>query len=316
MWMVLGRTMKLTKVLRDRYRGIKEERAAIKAGKPPPSFIPTRLREFDKRGGHKRKSIALYAAETGGGKSLWKLHLAWAAASEGYRVNLVDLEDPADRTADRVFARGTDINSARILAGDLEDDDIIRIADALEEAEEWADRVEYFDGVRTGEEALGLFAEHESDLDVFDYLSALPHGRNGREREVSEFMWGWTKLCQQRNRAGVALAQLKGEVTKRGLEIAQRSKRFATDPKAKPDIDGFRIYDAEDLAWCTDAGRNAKELGGMCRPGRHYKRLGHGDVKDDIMEFDFPKRNWGAEGRIRVGIDLKTARFFDLNEKE
>lgn len=308
--------MKLTKVLRERYQEIKEERTAIKAGKPPPSFIPTRLREFDKRGGHKRKSIALYAADTGGGKSLWKLHLAWAAATSGYRVTLVDLEDPAARTADRVFARGTDINSARILSGDLEDDDIASIGLALDEAEDWADRVEYYDGVRTGEEALGLFAKHEADLEVFDYLSALPHGRHGREREVSEFMWGWTKHCQQNNRAGVALAQLKGDVAKRGLEQAQRSKRFGNDPKAKPDIDGFRMFDAEDLAWCTDAGRNAKELGGMLRPGRLHKRLGHGDAKDDVMEFDFPKRNWGSEGRIRVGIDLKTARFFDLNEKD
>lgn len=304
--------MKLTKILRERYAEIKEEREAIKQGKPPPSFIPTRLKEFDKRGGHKRKSIALYAADTGGGKSLWKLHLAWAAATNGYRATLVDLEDPAARTADRVFARATDINSARILSGDLNDDDIGNIGLALDEAEEWADNVEYFDGVRTGEEALALFKKHPGDLEILDYLSALPHGRNGREREVSEFMWGWTKHVQEQNVAGVALAQLKGDVAKRGLEQAQRSKRFGNDPKAKPDIDGFRIFDAEDLAWCTDAGRNAKELGGLLRPGRLYKRLGVADAKDDVMEVTFPKRNWGSEGTIRVGIDLQTARFYDL----
>jgi len=306
--------MKLTKVLRDRYTEIKEERQAIKDGRPPPSFIPTRLREFDKRGGHKRKSIALYASETGGGKSLWAKHLIWAAATSGYRVTYIGMEDPAARFADRVFATGADINSARILSGDLEDDDVARIGLALDEAEEWSENVEFFDGVRTGEEALGLFQKHRGDLELLDYLSAFPHGRHGREREVSEFMWGWTRHCQDEDVAGVALAQLKGEVTKRGLELAQRSKRFADDKNAKPDISGFKIYDAEDLAWCTDAGRNAKELAGLSRPGRHYKRLGVADVKDDIMEFVFPKRNWGAEGTIRTGIDLKTARFFDLPE--
>lgn len=310
--------MKLTKVLRERFQEIKEERAAIKAGKPPPSFIPTRLKEFDKRGGHKRKSIALYAGATGEGKSLWKLHLAWAAATSGYSVTIVDLEDPAARTADRVFARATEINSARMLSGDLNDDDIQNIGFALMEAEGWADRVEFFEGVRTGEEALELFEQHPADLELLDYLSALPHGKHGRERSVSEFMWGWTKHCQKHDVAGVALAQLKGEVTKRGLEMANRSKRFAEDKKAPPDISGFRIFDAEDLAWCTDAGRNAKELAGFLRPERYLKRLDAipKNTPENKMEFTFPKRNWGSEGRIVVGLDLTTARFYDLKEKD
>lgn len=243
---------------------------------------------------------------------MWKLHLAWAAATSGFTSTLIDLEDPADRTADRVFARETDINSARILSCDLTDDEIVSIGTALMAAEEWADNVEYFDGVRTGEEALELFEENPADLEIFDYLSALPHGRNGREREISQFMWGWTKHCQQHDVAGVALAQMKGDVEKRGVERAERSKRFG-DQKAEPDISGFRLFGVEDLSWCTDAGRNAKELGGMIRPGRLLKRLGV-PAADDVMEFDFPKRNWGSEGRIRVGIDLKTARFFDLPE--
>jgi replicative DNA helicase len=309
--------MKLTKVLRARYQEIKDEREAIKSGKPPSSFIPTRLIEFDKRGGHKRKSIALYASETGGGKSLWAKHLIWAAASSNYRVTYIGMEDPAARFADRVFATGTNINSARLLSGDLDDGEVDQIGIALDEAEEWSENVEFFDGVRTGEEALGLFKKHPGDLEILDYLSAFPHGQHGREREVSGFMWGWTKHCQEEDVAGVALAQLKGDVTKRGLEQAQRSKRFGDGgASAKPDISGFKIYDAEDLAWCTDAGRNAKELAGMSRPGRHYKRLGVADVKDDIMEFTWPKRNWGAEGTFRVGIDLKTARFYDLPEKD
>lgn len=306
--------MKLTKVLRERYAEIQEEREAIKSGKPPPSFIPTRLREFDKRGGHKRQSIALYGADTGGGKSMWKLHLAWAAATSGFTATLVDLEDPKARTADRVFARGSNINSAQILSGDLTDEDVVNIGFALAEAEDWADRVEYFDGVRTGAEALELFKENPADLEVFDYLSALPHGRHGREREISDFMWGWTRHVQDEDVAGIALAQYKGAVSTRGQQMAENSKRF--DPKNKPNIDGFRFFDTEDLAWCTDAGRNAKETGGMIRPGLLYKKLGVADVKDNVMEFDFPKRNWGATGRIRVGLDLKTARFHDLAEKD
>lgn len=305
--------MKLTKILRERYAGIQEERDAIKAGRPPPKLIPTRLREFDKRGGLKRQSIALYAAATGEGKSLWKMHLAWAAASTGHKVRIIDMEDPKERTADRVFARETDINSAKILAADISDEEMQRIALAMAELEDWTDNVELYAGVRTGEEALELLEDDPGDLDIVDYLSAFPHGKDGREKSISNFMWGWTRQCQEMDKAGVALAQLKGAVTERGMQMAMNSRRH--DPKAKPNIDGFRIFDPEDLAWCTDAGRNAKELGGMIRPGRYYRRLGCNDVKDDVMEFDHPKRNWGAEGRIRVGIDLRTARFYDLPEK-
>jgi replicative DNA helicase len=306
--------MKLTEVLQSRLAGIKEERAAIKAGKPPPSFIPAKLREFDKRGGHKRKQIALYGADTGGGKSLWKLHLAWAAATSGYSVTIVDLEDPKERTADRFFARETDINSAQILSGDLTDDDLADIELAMSGMEEWADNVEYSDGVKTGAEALEIFEEYPADLELLDYLSAFPHGKHGREREISDFMWAWTRHVQDNNVAGVALAQFSREVTERGMRQYEQTRRM--DPKGRPNIDGFRFFDTNDLMWCTDAGRNAKETGGMIRPGRYEKRFGWAGAKDDVMEFDFPKRNWGSEGRIRVGIDLKTARFYDLNKEK
>ncbi len=304
---------KLSEILRARFQGIKEEHEAIKRGDPPASFIPTNLRELDKRGGHKRGTPTLYGADTGAGKSLWKLHLAWAAASNGYSVTIVDLEDPLDRTADRAFARETGINSALMLSGGLTDKQVQQIGLALAESEGWAEGVEIFEGVRTGEEAIALFEEHPADLELFDYLSAIPHGKHGRERAISEFCWAWTRHLQQFNVAGVAFAQLTGEVAKRGLQAYEADRR--RNPEGKPYIEGFSGFDASDLAWCTDAGRNAKELGFLERPGRILKRLGH-PAEDNIMEIKYPKRNWGAEGTIRVGIDLATARFFDLPEKK
>jgi replicative DNA helicase len=312
--------MKLTEILRARYEGIKEERRRIKQGLPPSSFIPTRLREFDKRGGHKRKEISLYGAETGGGKSLWKLHLAWAAASTGHTVTIVDLEDPVDRTADRGFAKETGINSARILTGqDLTDKEVQQIGLALQGMEEWADRIEVFEGVRTGDEALELFKEYRADMEMLDYLSAFPHGKHGRERSISDFMWGWTKHVQEEEVAGIAFAQLKGDVTERGLEAAKwiqaRAERNGKEVDVKRLLQKFRGFDTGDLMWCTDAGRNAKCTRFMIRPGRILKKLGLKAV-DNVIEFDAPKINWSAEQRIRVGIDLKTARFTDLDEKE
>lgn len=303
--------MKFSEILRRRYEGIRQEHEAIKRGEDPRAIIPTGLREFDKRAGHKRKILHIYGAATGEGKSIWKLHLMRAAALAGYRVLVLDFEDPEERTADREFSNATGINNAKMMAGGLSDKEVTQIGLALAEAEEWGDRVEVYLGLRTAEEALAVLTEHPADLILIDYLSAIPHGKHGRERSISDFCWAVTKHCQDYDCAAVAFAQLVTEVSHRGMRMYEAAKR--RDPTAC-DIEGFRAFDAADLSWCSDAGKTAKELGFMFRPGRYRKRLGV-QAKDDVMEFTFPKRNFGGEGTIRVGFDGATARLSDLPEK-
>mgnify|MGYP006921325578 CR=1 FL=1 len=306
-------------ILKARHKAIKSERKAIAAGEDPRAIIPTGLHEFDKRAGHKRKILHLYGAATGEGKSIWKLHLMRVAAQQGYRVFVLDFEDPEERTADREFSNATGINNAKMMAGDLTDKEVMQIGLAVAEAEGWADNITMALGVRTAEEALDLLNEQEADLVLIDYLSALPHGKHGRERAISDFCWGVTKYCQEHNAAGIAFAQLVSEVSERGMrfyEMQKKSSQYRNDDsKALPYIDGFRGFDNNDLAWCKDAGKTAKELGFMFRPGRYYKRLDpKTPVKDDRMEFNFPKRNFSSEGRITVGFDGKTAKLYDLPE--
>jgi len=308
-------------ILKARHKAIKSERKAIQAGEDPRAIIPAGLREFDKRAGHKRKILHLYGAATGEGKSIWKLHLMRVAARAGYKVFVLDFEDPEERTADRSFSNETGINNAKMMSGDLTDKEVMQIGLACAEAEGWAGNIVMALGVRTSEEALDLLNEQECDLVLIDYLSALPHGKHGRERAISDFCWGVTKYCQENNAAGIAFAQLISEVSERGMRMCEMQRKSAqynnTDNKALPYIDGFRGFDNNDLAWCKDAGKTAKELGFMFRPGRYYKRLDpKTPVKDDVMEFNFPKRNFGAEGRITVGFDGKTASLYDLPEKK
>lgn len=307
------------KVLQNRFRQIKAEHLAIQAGEDPQAIIPTGLREFDKRAGHKRKILHLYGAATGEGKSIWKLHLARNAAQCGYKVFVLDFEDPEERTADREFSNATGINNAKLMSGELTDKEIQQIGVALLELGEWAENIEMVTGVRTADEALALVNDQVCDMVLIDYLSALPHGKHGRERAISDFCWGITKYCQDNNAAGIAFAQLVSEVSERGMRMYEMQRKSAQyrndDSKALPYIDGFRGFDNNDLAWCKDAGKTAKELGFMFRPGRYYKRLDPKTaVKDDRMEFNFPKRNFGSEGRITVGFDGKTANLYDLPE--
>jgi replicative DNA helicase len=316
-----GSRMKFSEILKNRHKEIQAERKAILRGEDPRAIIPTGLREFDKRAGHKRKILHLYGAATGEGKSIWKLHLQRAAAMAGYSVCVVDFEDPEDRTADREFSHATGINNAKMMAGDLTDKEVQQIGLACAEAEGWASQVEVELGVKTAEEALATINEGVYDLVLVDYLSAIPHGKHGRERAISDFCWGLTKYCQDNDAAGIAFAQLVSEVSTRGMrmyEMDRRNKQFGKSDGEQPlpYIDGFRGFDNNDLAWCKDAGKTAKELGFMFRPGRYYKRLDpKTKVKDNIMEFNFPKRNFGSEGRLTVAFDGKTATLSDLPEK-
>jgi len=204
-------------------------------------------------------------------------------------------------------------------SGDLTDKEVEQIGLALAEMEGWADNVEIETGVKDGDEALELVNAQTADLVLIDYLSALPHGEHGRERAISDFCWGLTKYAQENNAAAIAFAQLVSEVTARGMrmyEMKRKSNEYRNDEGSAPYIDGFRGFDNNDLAWCKDAGKTAKELGFMFRPGRYMKRLDpKTKFKDDIMEFNFPKRNFGSEGRITVGFDGKTAKLYDLEKK-
>lgn len=303
--------MKLSEVLYNRVESLREERKRVKRGEPPTGFVTTGLRSLDRWGGNKRKQVTIYGLDTGMGKSMLKWQFVRAGALEGFTATVLDMEDPPERSADRLFSTETNINSAKMVNGQLSDEEITRITLAAAEMEEWADRVEYFEGVKTGEEALELLEEFVADQQHVDYLSAFPHGKHGRERTISDFMWGWTKICQEHDIAGVAYAQLKGEVTERGHRIHEMAKR--RNPSAPPDISGFRGWDHNDLAWCSDAGRNAKGLWFGTRPAELLRRLGV-KAEDNVMELDSPKQNWGPSGRVRLGIDLKHARFYDLEK--
>lgn len=302
--------MKLREVLRQRARTIRDELKAIARGEDPRNIIPTGLHEFDKRGGHKRKQVTVYAAPSGEGKSLWAFFLSMSAAAAGYRVAVFSLEDPQDRSADRGLAFETGINSAKLIAPDVDEEQVQQLLDGAENAE-WAENVEWYDGVKTPDEILELLDGEEYDMVVVDYLSAFPHGKHGRERTISDFMWAVTRWCQENNAAGVALAQLNNRPVEEGLEIFKRAQ--FRDPEAVPKPEWFRGFNESDIMWCTDVGRNAKEVGFMQRPARILSRLGF-PAEDNVMEFNFPKRNWGAEGVLRVGFDKKTARFFDLEK--
>lgn len=304
--------MKYSEVLRDRAAEIRSQREAIKRGEDPQAIIPTGIREFDRRAGTKRGVLTIYGAATGEGKSLWKLHLATAAAKAGHQVTVIDMEDPAERTADRTFSTETDINNARLQSLEIDDRDLVKLETALDDAEDWADNIDFHTGLLTADEALDIIRDSDSDLVLVDYLQGFPEDGDTLERTIARFCWDANKWAQDERAAVVAFSQVKQSVEERGLRAQEAMAR--RNP-GQVYVEGFRPFGAGDLAWCYAAGQRCKELGFMFRPGRYKRRFGDRS-QDDVMEFSFPKKNFGAEGTIRVGFDGRTARFYDLPESE
>lgn len=306
--------MKWNEVVRARLEQLEDQKAAKDRGEDPRAIIPISLREFDKRAGIKRKIMTLVGASTGEGKDLWQLHLMESAAKNGYTVEVISMEDPTEYTADRSLSKVTGINNAKLHQAEIDEKDLARLRLAAMEAEEWGELIEFHQGAYTAAEALKIMKSSKADLKIVNYLQAFPDKEGATlERTIAEFCWEFNKNANDTGSANVAFSQTNlVKVEDRGLEYLGRSRW--KDPNAPPNIEGFRPFGASDLAWCTAAGIRAKDLQILFRPGRYLRRAGV-NVPDDKMEITRPKNNFGAEGKIAVGVDLKTARFYDLPEK-
>ncbi len=305
--------MKYSEVVRARYEELAQQRAAKERGEDPRAIIPTGLREVDKRAGIKRRIMTLIAGTTGEGKDLYALHLMTAAAQRGYSVEILSMEDPRESTADRSLSSLTGINNARMQSVDIDERELARIALAAAEVEEWGDLIEFHEGSLTAKEATKLMRASTADLRIVNYVQAFPGDGQALERTIAEFCWEFNAIAKESGCACVAFSQVNPvKVEERGMERMTRSRW--KNPEAPPDVEGFRPYGVSDLAWCTSAGIRAKDFQTLFRPGRYLRRAGVA-VNDDRMEISRPKNNFGAEGKMVVGVDLKTARFYDLPEK-
>lgn len=306
--------MRYSEIVRLRYEELVQQKAARERGEDVRAIIPTGLREYDARAGIKRGIMTLVAAASGEGKDLWALHLMTSAARRGYMVEVLSMEDPRERTADRSLSTITGINNARLQSAEIDEKELARVSLAAAEAEEWGELIEFHEGAITAKEAVKLMRASRADLRIVNYVQAFPGGGGETlERTIADFCWEFNSIAKESGAAAIAFSQVNPvKVEERGQERLSRSRWKNPDA---PDIEGFRPYGVSDLAWCTSAGIRAKDFQVLFRPGRYLRREGR-NVEDNRMEISRPKNNFGAEGRIVIGVDLKTARFYDLEKKE
>lgn len=307
--------MEYNRLVRARYDEIIDQVAMKDRGEDPRAIIPTGLTAFDKRAGTKRGMLTLYGAATGEGKSIWAKHLMESAAQRGYRVLVFSMEDPKERTADRTLSTISEVNNARMMSLDLTGGELIKLALAVGEVDEWGHLIDFRPGLlREPEvmEALEGCQDDPPDLVLVDYLQALPGEGEGLERMIAGFCWKLNKWAQDTGSAVVAFSQVNNKPEERGLRMMEAARR--RDPDADPYIEGFRPFGPSDLNWCSAAGHRAKEVGYLFRPGRYLRRFGV-ESRDDTMEISFPKANFGSEGLIKLRFDGRTAQLTDAHKE-
>lgn len=310
--------MKWTEQVQARWDELQRQKELKDEGVDPGAIIPTGIKEYDKRAGIKRGQATLIGANSGEGKDLWMLHIMTAAARAGYTVEVVAPEDPAARTVDRTFATATGINSAKILNVDIDEKELARIGLAAADVEEWGDNIEFHDEAMRLDEAIELMRASSADLRIINYWQVFPGKRgDSMEESIRAASFEFNEICKADGCAGVSFSQVNPtRVEERGQQRLDkwRWKNQDKEPTLEA-VEGFRPYGVSDLAWCTAAGIQAKDLQFLFRPGRYLRREGR-NIEDNRMEITRAKNNFGAEGKVVVGVDLKTARFYDWQEKK
>lgn len=293
-------------MVREEAASLLSLRARRQAGEEVHTFLPTGLRDLDENGGLELGVLTLIAGETGEGKSVVKLHLARAIAKLGKKVICLDFEDPLHKTGQRDLAGQTGIPVHRLSRLDFSEQEGSQILQAAAATEGWGHLVLCHAGLLTADDVRQVLADHPDAAAVFvDYAQALP-GRNGLEREIADLAWDLNEDAIRNNRAVVVFSQVTRAVQERG------QRRFERDKSAE----GYRPGPGKsDIAWASALGERAKAFWFIHRPGRWAKKCGL-PARDDIMEINVAKANWGREGMVIVGWDGAGARLFDLPRKK
>ncbi len=184
--------------------------------------VPTNLKTLDRMlSGLRKEELIILAARPSVGKSSFAINIAQhAAVTHGIGIAIFSLEMGKESIVDRMISAQGDIDSWRIMTGNLEADDFEKYGIA---AGELADAPIYIDDtpgqsvleMRT--KARRLMLEKPIGLIIVDYLQ-LVRGRRqeSRVQEVSEISQALKNLARELKVPVMALSQLSRAVEQRG----------------------------------------------------------------------------------------------------
>ncbi len=215
--------------------------------------VPTGFKLLDKMlGGLQKSDLVILAARPGMGKTSLAISLAQNAARKyGKRVAVFSLEMSNEQLVQRMLAAETGIDSQRLRLGDIQGEDewhrLMEAAGALSEAPIYIDDTPAVSTLELRTKARRLYAEHDLDLVVVDYLQLMSSSRRSENRvqEISEISRGLKGLARELNIPVLALSQLS-----RAVESRQDKRPILSDLRESGCLSGEY---AGVRAWLTPA---------------------------------------------------------------
>lgn len=191
--------------------------------------VPTGFADLDRvLAGFQNSNLIILAARPGTGKTAFSLNVAQAAAVKyKKKIAFFSLEMSKEELVDRLLVSQADIDAWKLKTGRLDDQDFLKISDAmgvLAEAPIYIDDTPGLSIFEMRTKARRLMSEHGIDMIVVDYLQ-LAQGRtkDNRVQEVGEISQGLKNLARELKVPVLSLAQLSRAVESRGEKVPQLS---------------------------------------------------------------------------------------------
>lgn len=194
--------------------------------------VPTGFKLLDKMlGGLQKSDLVILAARPGVGKTSLAISLAQNAARKyGKRVAVFSLEMSNEQLVQRMLSAETGIDSQRLRLGDIQGEEewhrLMEAAGALSDAPIFIDDTPAVSAMELRTKARRLYAEHDLDLIVVDYLQLMQGDRRSENRvqEISAISRGLKGLARELNVPVLALSQLS-----RAVETRQDKRPILSD---------------------------------------------------------------------------------------
>lgn len=216
--------------------------------------LGTGLRDLDQiLAGLQKSNLIILAARPGMGKTALSLNIAQhVAVTDKKKIGIFSLEMSREELVDRMLVAQADIDAWKLKTGRLDQQDFLKISDAmgvLAEAHIFIDDTPGLSIYEMRTKARRLMMEHEIDMLIVDYLQ-LASGRtkDNRVQEVAEISQGLKNVARELKIPVLALSQLSRAVESRGEKIPQLSDlRESGSIEQDADVVMFLYRKDEDL---------------------------------------------------------------------
>jgi replicative DNA helicase len=184
--------------------------------------VPTSFTDLDKvLGGLNKSDLIIVAARPGMGKTSLQISIAQTAARRfNKRVAIFSLEMSGEQLVQRMISAETRIDSQRLRRGDLKEHEWPIFYEAIgriSETQIFIDDTPSITSLQLRAKARRLYAEHDLDLIMIDYLQLMQSERfsNNRVQEISEISRNLKGLARELDIPVVAASQLSRAVEQR-----------------------------------------------------------------------------------------------------